>query len=707
MKLIHDINESTLSNVGTTNEFKIKATAKSFQILSSGMYSNKIKAIIRELSCNAVDSHVAANKEDVPFEVHLPSSFEPWFSVKDFGTGLDENEIINVYTTYFESTKTNSNSFIGALGLGAKTPFSYTENFTVTSNKDGICRIYSAYINEQGVPSIVEMSKENTTEANGIEVKFSVVNKNDFLSFQSESRNVFMWFKIKPVIMGVHDFKCPTVEYLERDIVPGVHTRKTNTSHTNSMAIMGNIAYPLNDIPEVESHFGNLSCLLDCGLVIEFEIGELDFSASREKLSYIPLTINNIKKKLELLNLNIFDHLAVQANAIQSKWERSYFLYEKKNDKLYKAAIDKYATDTKFELYDPGYTSYKRIEVKTEDLNNCGIKIDGFRSNNGSSSKIKQYSKYSSNTQNIIWDIPVERSVVIVLNDLKTGCLTRAKYHFNKLSKCSTVFCISHDSPDLKIRQNEYDKLIIELHNPPVVLKASELEKEPTRTRTDIEQGIMCLKNRNNSYVWEPYVEVLEENKIYYYISLDNRRPTGLEGQSINISYIKQLMTTCGIESISSMEILGVRKSKIKEIGKLKNWVWFEEKLKEEVLKISDSFITMMLLSNYYNDYYNPLVGYNNEKVGLLVNPNSEYKKYIQKYPSDLKKVYGNVSDLTKLCQMYGKSIQVNNIQTSITDDKEMLYKRYPFLKLLKNGQNTLDNNQIADYINMVDKHGN
>ena len=50
----------TLSNVGNTGEFKIKNSRKAFQILSSGLYSNKIKAIIRELSTNALDSHRAA-----------------------------------------------------------------------------------------------------------------------------------------------------------------------------------------------------------------------------------------------------------------------------------------------------------------------------------------------------------------------------------------------------------------------------------------------------------------------------------------------------------------------------------------------------------------------------------------------------------------------------------------------------------------------
>ena len=92
-------NQAILSNVGEIGEFRIRNSAKAFNILSSGLYANKIRAIIRELSCNAVDSHVAAGKAGVPFEVHLPNSLDPFFSIRDFGTGLTHEQVTNIYTT--------------------------------------------------------------------------------------------------------------------------------------------------------------------------------------------------------------------------------------------------------------------------------------------------------------------------------------------------------------------------------------------------------------------------------------------------------------------------------------------------------------------------------------------------------------------------------------------------------------------------------
>ena len=174
------VNEAIVSNVAEIGEFRIRNSAKAFSILSSGLYANKIRAIIRELSCNAVDSHAAAGKRDTPFDVHLPNTLEPHFAIRDYGTGLSHQQVTQIYTTYFESTKTASNEFIGALGLGSKSPFSYTDNFTVTAIQNGVKGIYSAFINGDGVPSIALMMQEPTDEPSGVEVKFSVNERYDF-----------------------------------------------------------------------------------------------------------------------------------------------------------------------------------------------------------------------------------------------------------------------------------------------------------------------------------------------------------------------------------------------------------------------------------------------------------------------------------------------------------------------------------------------
>lgn len=706
-----DTNEVTLSNTGATGEFKIRNSAKAFSILSSGLYSNKIKAIIRELSCNALDSHVGAGKADVPFEVHLPTMLEPWFSVRDFGMGLDGNQVVNIYTTYFESTKTNSNDFIGALGLGSKSPFSYTENFTVTAIKNGTQRIYSAYINEQGVPSIVEMSEELTDQGNGVEVKFSVTDQYDYRTFQNEAQEVFMWFENKPKITG-GKIELRSPDYKEKNIVPGVHVRNGDYYSRHSIAIMGNIAYPLSDLTERAKHFGALEHLLDCNLVLSFDIGELDFAASREHLSYIPMTIDSIRKKLELLNANLATHMSAKVDAIEGDWEKALFLYEQSNSQLYRSAVMKYVTDTNFALYDPkDHYGRKRFNIHLADLVKRKLSINAFVCRNGKITRKHSGSVYVNGKSEIVWQIPVEKNVVIVLNDLKTGCQSRAEYHYSNRNngKEVNVFCLSHDNPDLAVRQKEYDKFIAELHNPPVVLKASELEMRPRATPLP-STGIANIRLKSEreegdseSYTWEPCRDVVfNDTKTYYYVRLENFTTVDENNKPFDFFKIKALMDVCGIKAISDIEIYGVRKSRIKEIESLDNWVYYEDILKKETAKISDKHIASLVASEMLDTPSNRV--YTKKSVADRVGASSAYAKYVT-FAASIPRANGNVNHLVQLCSKFDNNLRVGDAKKKIQDEKDKLYEKYPLLRHFKESSLQCPSDyEVADYIKLVDK---
>ena len=118
--------KALLFNTGTVSaSTSVKMSGKLFQIISSGLYSNKVQAIIRELCTNAWDSHKEAGQEK-DFEVWLPTTLKPEFRIRDYGTGMDEKTMFEVFNCLFESTKTETNDQVGMLGLGSKSPFSYT-----------------------------------------------------------------------------------------------------------------------------------------------------------------------------------------------------------------------------------------------------------------------------------------------------------------------------------------------------------------------------------------------------------------------------------------------------------------------------------------------------------------------------------------------------------------------------------------------------
>jgi hypothetical protein len=233
------------------SNFSIALNGKAFRVLSDTLYQNKIGSIVRELSCNAHDAHVMAGKANVPFVVHLPDAFEPWFSVQDQGVGLSDEDISSVFTVYFQSTKEQSNDTIGAFGLGAKTPFSYTDQFTVSSVKNNIRSIYNAFINEQGIPNIVKMFSEETTDGNGVEIKMSV-KREDYNRFATEVGTQLKYFKVKPLLENTtatgfaaepnYLFNTPNVS-IESDI---------STYSSSIYVVQGNVGYPL-DITQIRN----------------------------------------------------------------------------------------------------------------------------------------------------------------------------------------------------------------------------------------------------------------------------------------------------------------------------------------------------------------------------------------------------------------------------------------------------------------------
>ena len=93
--------------------------------LLTDLYSDPEAAIIREVSTNALDSHIAA-RQTKPVLVSTPTALSPIFRVQDFGLGLDADDFRNIYSLYGRSTKTDTNEQVGSLGLGCKSPLTYT-----------------------------------------------------------------------------------------------------------------------------------------------------------------------------------------------------------------------------------------------------------------------------------------------------------------------------------------------------------------------------------------------------------------------------------------------------------------------------------------------------------------------------------------------------------------------------------------------------
>ena len=711
-------NEAILSNVGEVGDFKIKASAKAFSILSSGLYANKIRAIVRELSCNAVDSHVAAGKTDTPFDVHLPNDLEPWFSIRDYGTGLSHEQVTQIYTTYFESTKTTSNEYIGALGLGSKSPFAYTDNFTVTAIQNNKKGIYSAFINGQGVPSIAQMMTEDTDEPNGVEVKFSVNDRYDYSKFRDEARQVYTYFKLRPVVTGYKEFAFADVEYETENIIPGVHSYKHNH---NSKAIMGNIAYPI-EIPNADKVLGELQTLLRQGLEMHFAIGEVDFQASREGLSYIPQTIEAIKAKLVAVNSALTVVLAKEADAIDNLWERALFLKKKRESGLWGAAVVKYVTDTKFVLANPDQKQYWNFlveqKITVDDLvKKYNVVVTSFSHSGNSTTATNNkpgydHVKQADGTHKTVhyWNFSVDRGARFVINDSNIGATERAKFHWKNTTKskdeantqCVYVLSKADKTKDINIRG-----FFTAINQPPTEWRffTSELKAKLRVSGSLKNVTILELQERGSGgyyrskeMVWRDAgkADSFDANQTYYYLPMSGFNVDSKLGHQFDVKRFYNDMKECGVASLKK-HIYGVRKSDIEFIRTQKNWINIEDYIPQELSKI-DNKLTMSLVLQAVDSFN--LLQYNDNIVFNVTNKNSPYIKLVSQFKG-FEKIRYSEQSLKNLCRLYASNVTFNPQDTVDTFMKQckVISERYPLLQYLRSAPN----HEVGEYINLID----
>ncbi len=161
------------ANQVSAMDMDLEGMKQACQIFRDNIYTDKILAVVREWTCNAIDEHVK-HKINLPVEIGVR---DQRFFVRDFANGLDDNGIRNVFGKYFRSTKSNSDEPIGGFGVGAKAGHCYNDTFYVTSFHKGLKTVYACVLggDETGasIGQVLEMSQEPTTET-GLLVQIEV-----------------------------------------------------------------------------------------------------------------------------------------------------------------------------------------------------------------------------------------------------------------------------------------------------------------------------------------------------------------------------------------------------------------------------------------------------------------------------------------------------------------------------------------------------
>lgn len=300
-------------------DYQIEASSKAFEILFKNVYSDPIKAILRELATNAYDSHVEAGNKDRPFDIHLPTAINPLFYIRDYGVGLDAEELKNIYRVVFKSTKTNSNEQIGCFGLGCKTPFAYTDNYLIESFKNGKRYACNSFYNSTSKPSLAfTVDGEPTNEPNGLKVTI-ITKNNDYINWTNKAAEVYRYFTVKPNFIG-NKVNIVPPEYIMSG--NGWSLRKKDSYDKGICAIMGQIPYRVQ-INSVNGLSVKEISLANCGIDINFNIGELAVEANREGIHLNDRSCLSIKNKLNSIIGELFLQIESSIKKESCLWDAS------------------------------------------------------------------------------------------------------------------------------------------------------------------------------------------------------------------------------------------------------------------------------------------------------------------------------------------------------------------------------------------------
>jgi hypothetical protein len=256
------------------------------------LYSDPVLAVIREYSTNAFDAHVEAGQTR-PIEITTPTSLSPFFRVKDFGNGLDADDIRDIYSRYGTSTKRESNDVVGMLGLGCKSALTYTDQFTLTGIKNGKATQVSVSRDEDNGSSMTIVAEYETDESSGVEV-IVPTKINTYSDFERKCMEFFSFWTEGTVL--INNAKPARVGWDDNSGLWLSDKMFISPNLRRSYIVMGNVPYPVPaDLGSLRGsnghHWHQFVAFVD--------IGEVQFTPSREALQMTKKTKENIEQLRE------------------------------------------------------------------------------------------------------------------------------------------------------------------------------------------------------------------------------------------------------------------------------------------------------------------------------------------------------------------------------------------------------------------------
>lgn len=256
------------------------------EIIRNKLYSNKLGSFVREIISNAYDATVEATinrggtKEDVKnqfIDIDFPcEKNDSTFTIRDYGTGMSEEKVKKIYTRVGKSTRSNSNQYVGMMGIGRLVGFCVTDSFNITSYLNGIRTEYLCYIDETKRGKVATLSQVETEEANGIAISINVPSSM-WYDLGTEIKK-FLDF-VDDIQFRISNYSIDTTNTVLRSGNGWKQYARKHVNHAFVYFKMGIVKYPFLGIRDSHDLFFRSNVI-----VYEVPIGAITVSASRESI---------------------------------------------------------------------------------------------------------------------------------------------------------------------------------------------------------------------------------------------------------------------------------------------------------------------------------------------------------------------------------------------------------------------------------------
>jgi hypothetical protein len=698
MKVFGDkINDVGMANLLAQQEFQITDGSKLIDMILDNAYYDPERATCREIMQNA-------SEVDDNFTVHFPTMVEPWLGIIDNGTGLPKDDLILYASGIGASTKDGDNSKVGGFGLGWKVPFTITDQYMIIDRYEGLKYTFSAYKDEYGKAQFIEMHEpQETDEPNGIEVRIPI-KEDRFNAIIEKTIDSLRYFTPKPSTNKEVEWITP--QYQTEGDGWGL-----NLDDAQSRLIMGNLWYPL-DADKIRddddmSHRCPYYQLVNAGIDIYFDIGEIKLPMSREDIIYNDSNLSKIRAKLDGVKEELLKEVKKSVADAETQWEAQRIVSS------LSGLVNRLGNKEEF--------FWNTIEInKTVRIEVDGVNRQYYLDPSRFELKSLSLSNYSLRDLNIAYTDKPTKVVVVAEGEVRVPSRLKEYYlekRWDKAEKDSYNRNIGTNVYVLLTEEKDIDDVMEYMSNV-IGMEVVDFRDVPEYKNTakalrkkGVVRKLLIFKHRNRYIIssqncWEDVKELDLNNSGGIYVDLRNRRP-------INSNYVMSLHHLNNImRELKTNDIIpedtklygcpGSVKNKLKDHP---NFTHIDEviDLAAEIAEdLGGGKVNQWRRLSAVKDF----VSYNSdlfrEGIGLEGSIFNTYKNLGKKEidNDEAFKYYVSVSNLIDNIDTHPKRRTFKVVDCDRTPYEKMFWKKYPLLEQVSYSKISSDaDDAINDYI--------